>query len=123
MAEFKEVIEKANRICKEHNGCSEECPIYKFSPFCPFPMFCLDMNEANELENAIMNYDTDWSKVPVDTKILVRNDTNDYWEKRYFARYDGETVYAFDCGQTSWTSHHTSFWKYAKLYEEGEYVN
>lgn len=59
----------------------------------------------------------DWSKVAVDTPILVGND-NKTWFKRYFARYKDGKVYAWLNGKTSWSSiNEFSFgnWKYAKL--------
>ena len=34
--------------------------------------------------------EVDWSKVEVDTPILVRNTDNEEWNKRYFARYEYE---------------------------------
>lgn len=61
----------------------------------------------------------DWSKVEVDTPILVGND-NKTWFKRYFARYEDGKVYAWLNGKTSWSSiSEFSFgnWKYAKLAE------
>ena len=60
----------------------------------------------------------DWSKVPIDTKILVSNDGID-WYKRYFARYENGMVYCWDMGATSWTTRITNNWNYAKL-AEGE---
>ena len=62
----------------------------------------------------------DWSKVPVDTKILVRDYENKSWEKRYFAKYKDNTVYAWGNGTTSWTNDddYTTEWNYAKLAEE-----
>ena len=61
----------------------------------------------------------DWSKVPVDTKILVSEDGKD-WCRRYFAKYEGGRVYAFYDGTTSFTgsSENLLGWAYAKLYEE-----
>ena len=66
--------------------------------------------------------ETDWSKVEVDTPILVRNTEDDEWEKRYFADYDAEyeVVYAWVGGRTSWSSRWTCRWKYAKLAESEE---
>ena len=60
-----------------------------------------------------------WNKVDVDTKILVSENGKD-WDKRYFAKYEYNRVYAWDYGATSYSSKHCSSWKYAKLYEEGE---
>lgn len=67
--------------------------------------------------------ETDWSKVEVDTPILVRNCDNNLWKKRYFAEYiDGE-VYAWNSGRTRWSSYNSTemtAWKYAKLAEQEE---
>jgi hypothetical protein len=60
-----------------------------------------------------------WDKVDVDTKILV-SVSGKNWEKRYFAKYEYNSVYAWDYGATSYSGNHCSTWKYAKLYEEGE---
>ena len=46
----------------------------------------------------------DWSKVKVDTPILVRNNEKQEWLKRYFAYLDGGTVYAWKYGKTSWSA-------------------
>lgn len=65
----------------------------------------------------------DWSKVPVDTPILVRNSEEETWRKRYFAKYENETVYAWNGGKTSWSvgSKFRIFdWKFAKLAESEE---
>ena len=65
-------------------------------------------------------YDIDWSKVDVDTKILVSYDGN-VWRRRYFAKYENDKVYAFVGGATSFSNRGSYIsWKYAKLYEEGK---
>ena len=61
----------------------------------------------------------DWSKVKVDTPILVSAD-NRTWFKRYFARYKDGNVYCWLNGKTSWTAIDEisiGNWKYAKLAE------
>lgn len=61
----------------------------------------------------------DWSKVEVDTKILVRDFEDKEWNKRYFCKYENGKVYSFSNGTTSWSSVEGIVdWKYAKLYEE-----
>lgn len=64
----------------------------------------------------------DWSKVKVDTKILVRGNEQADWGKRYFAKYENELVYVWGCGRTSWSAFDKEVfgWKYAKLAEEEE---
>lgn len=61
----------------------------------------------------------DWSKVAVDTPILVRDIESDAWTRRYFAKYEDNTVYAWDGGTTSWSvvSDNVCDWGMAKLAE------
>ena len=63
----------------------------------------------------------DWSKVPVDTKMLVSKD-NEIWFRRYFAKYEDGKIYCFDSGATSFSVQDDNFdispWEYVKLYEE-----
>lgn len=62
---------------------------------------------------------TDWSKVPVDTPVLISDD-KEIWFKRYFARYEDGKVYCWLNGKTSWTAEcefSTGHWDYAKLAE------
>ena len=60
----------------------------------------------------------DWSKVAVDTPILVRDSNDEAWKRRYFAKYEDGYVCAFKNGATSWSSHGGNLrWNYAKLAE------
>lgn len=60
--------------------------------------------------------ETDWSAMEVDTPILVRDYEHVEWERRHFAKYEGGVVYAWNGGDTSWTSKgNVMQWKYAKL--------
>ena len=66
--------------------------------------------------------EVDWSKVEVDTPILVRDneDTESatvVWLKRYFAEYKDGLVYAWTNGRTSWNEDEMYGWNYAKLAE------
>lgn len=74
---------------------------------------CDVMNIAEELGIV------DWSKVKVDTPVLVSAD-NKTWFKRYFARYKDGNVYCWLNGKTSWTAiDEVSIgnWNYVKLAE------
>ena len=63
----------------------------------------------------------DWSKVEVDTPILVRDFEGSDWFRRHFAKYENGTVYAWDGGDTSWSGGDVmTMWKYAKLAENEE---
>lgn len=62
----------------------------------------------------------DWSKVKVDTPILVKDDYDDKWEKAYFAKYEDEMIYAWSTGRTSFSARNkddTFIWDRAKLAE------
>ena len=62
----------------------------------------------------------DWSRVEVDTPILVRHTEDEEWHKRYFAEYKNGNVYAWSDGLTSWTAYDRMVWRYAKLAENEE---
>ena len=64
--------------------------------------------------------ETDWSKVEVDTPILVREYEHENWVRRYFAKYEGGKVYVWNNGRTSWTEKFMTPWKFAKLAESEE---
>lgn len=66
--------------------------------------------------------EVDWSKVPIDTKILVSDD-NENWCKRHFAYYRDKRIWVFNNGLTSWTIKDLSEvtdWGYGKLLEDEE---
>ena len=66
--------------------------------------------------------ETDWSKVEVDTPILVRTVEGAEWFKRHFAQYEDGRVFVWNNGKTSWTAPDDELmtdWNYAKL-AEGE---
>ena len=79
-----------------------------------------NFNEIGE-EDLIWERRIDWSKVPVDTKVLVSESGNGGWLKSYFAKYENGKIYAWDYGATSFSVRNKedcSSWKHAKLYEE-----
>lgn len=65
----------------------------------------------------------DWSKVPVDTPILVKNSEYMKWSHRHFAKFENGKVYTWFKGSTSWSSNDkiTTYWEFAKLAEGTEY--
>ena len=95
------ILKRFNKICSD--VCCEQC----------------HMLQSIWLEEEYKEHEVDWSKVKVDTPILVRDYETDSWKKRYFAKYKNGTVYAFSFGPTSWTSDSCS-WNFAKLAEETE---
>lgn len=71
------------------------------------------------LEEEYQEQVVDWSKVEVDTPILVSM-SGQNWKRRHFAGYRNGTVYAFKDGATSWTINLKTEWPYVKLAEPQE---
>ena len=87
--------------------------------FCGFkPDRCVD-DATNWLFSKYKEPEVDWSKVKVDTPILVSHNPNLEWVRRYFARFEDGEVYAWVNGGTSWTRHNSDVraWEFAKLAE------
>ena len=92
---------------------------------CPFsprvPVKCTCFEEKDQLIDVAEYLGiVDWSKVKVDTPILVKQYEQDEWEKRHFAYFKDERVYAWLCGATSWSADYegdTTDWNLAKLAE------
>ena len=62
----------------------------------------------------------DWSKVKVDTPILVKDYADKTWKKRHFACFKNGRVYAWQGGGTSWSVTNErciTDWYFAKLAE------
>ena len=103
-------------ICKEIK--CEECDFYE-SDSCKGSTY----NFREWLNSEYVEPPVDWSKVAVDTPILVRDSEKESWRKRHFAKYENETVYAWGNGTTSWgafSSDSLVNWKMAKLAESEE---
>lgn len=92
------------------------------NPFLPRVMVASTCFEEKDQLIDIAEYlgIVDWSKVKVDTPILVKQYEQDEWEKRHFAYFKDERVYAWLCGATSWSADYegdTTDWNLAKLAE------
>ena len=61
--------------------------------------------------------ETDWSKIEVDTPILVKDREDGDWLKRYFAKYEDGYAYAWGNGCTSWNADNMYAWNHTKLAE------
>lgn len=63
----------------------------------------------------------DWSKVPVDTKVYVRDYDNGTWFPRYFARFEDGKIVTWNDGATSFSIddfNNVSKWNQGKLAED-----
>ena len=91
------------------------------------PERLVSFNYMSEIAELDFEEVVDWSKVAVDTKILVADYDSEgeaiEWKKRHFAKYENGIVYAWVDGKTSFTAKLDGScmnWDCAKLYEEGE---
>lgn len=87
---------------------------------------CCFYRTDNWLFSEYKEPEVDWSKVKVDTPILVSEDAKE-WNKRYFAKFENGVVWSFCDGRTSWSARKNNItrndfisWKYAKLAESEE---
>ena len=92
--------------------CSE-CGFFSVDYSCRF-------NACEWLDSEYVAPPVDWSKVAVDTPILVRDSEKESWRKRHFAKYENGIVYAWGGGTTSWSAERSTCWKMAKLAESEE---
>lgn len=63
----------------------------------------------------------DWSKVPVDTKVYVRDSDSDTWAPRYFAKFEDGLIFTWTNGATSFSRSRfggLSWWNQGKLAED-----
>lgn len=103
--------------CSFQIGCS-------WCAFCNEDGNCCERNKTKWLNEEYVEPKVDWSKVPVDTPVLV-SQNGSTWFKRYFAGFDKGVVSAWNQGATSWSSDFdddTTKWTYAKLAESEENV-
>lgn len=98
---------------------------------------CLDCainSKEKSCKNAIVEWllseyeepPVDWSKVPVDTPVLVKDREGNKWRRRYFAGIRGGMVTTYPEGRTSWSGNSIDYidalisWPIAKLYKEDD---
>lgn len=70
--------------------------------------------------------EVDWTKVPVDTLVRVRDNKNDKWALRYFCEWKENGAYmTFPNGRTSKTAKYYTkeIWKYCELVEDEDGSN
>lgn len=99
--------------CDANLEC-RECELYSGDSCCE--------NRLEWLDKEYIEHGIDWSKVPVDAKILVRESPSAVWLHRYFAKFENRKVFAWEGGSSSWSVGDRGVigWKYAKLAEEEE---
>ena len=90
-----------------------------FSPRVPVKFTCFEEKDQVIDVGEYLGV-VDWSKVAVDTPVLVRDFEGAKWEKRYFAFFKNGRVNTWCGGTTSWSSENntgTISWRHAKVVE------
>lgn len=103
-------------LCRE-TKC-EDCDFNKLNS-CK----CSEYKFREWLNSEYVEPPVDWSKVAVDTPILVKDVKSGEWNRGYFAMYENGTVFTWYHGATSWSAEGESdiaSWKFAKLAESEE---
>lgn len=122
-------LEMFNNLGRTKETCMgvkcSECPLNE--KYNGYNCSSLEMLYPEEAIEIVMNYEPkiDWSKVPVDTKVLVKDYEEEDWNKRYFAKYENGKIYTYPSGLSSFTfnegdnnlSKNLINWRYVKLYK------
>lgn len=99
------IDKNTNKITHCHTQRCSDC---LFSERYNQGIFC-NVTVAKWLLSKYVEPEVDWSKVPVDTPVLVSLDEKE-WSRRYFAGVDKDgSPMAFDCGATQWSSEGETF--------------
>ena len=106
---------KEDLIFEDTKGC-DIVKVYIPKNFTALP------DKLDDLDLIWERKEVDWSKVPVDTKVLVMNEGNKYWRKRHFKKYEAGKYYTFNDGKTSFTNTSNMYWNKCVLYEGNEYL-
>lgn len=114
---------KAEEINTFFKNSKEICINFKHCDGCPMldsSGCCRTVHLTQKQVDLIMEWKppVDWSKVPIDTRVIVWNDSTRK-HKRYFTKYANGKIYAFVDGATSWSGKPSLVyeWKYGELAE------
>lgn len=119
---FMEYMEKKKAIIKSLGGKGNGCNDIWCND-CPFMGRCssMELGTPEKALELVMNYEipVDWTKVPVDTPIYVRDFEGEDWFPRHFAKFENEKVFTWKDGKTSFSAKNklsdTISWRLAKL--------
>lgn len=116
-----EMLNDLGRRCEICVGVScHNCPLSNLNNKTNYTCGELELLYPEKAIELVMSYEpkVDWTKVPVDTKVLVSNCKKGNWIKRHFAKYEDGKIYAYDDGKSSFTTDVIFSWNYGKLYKE-----
>lgn len=118
-----------NRMCESFGRtCNEQCPIWKLKNRPSMDCFMVFLENPTIVIQSIQEWsdkypvEIDWSKVPVNTPVLVRDSYQQDWRKRYFALCIGcgseRKLYALGDERKQNEANRLTLWKYCKLAPE-----
>lgn len=127
--ELYELLVNGDKLAVDSSGNPVSCDMITCNDckLCPVIGFCPEKRKE-WLESEYVEPEVDWSKVPIDTKVLVRDFEHDRWTPRYFAGVNKNGQFlVWVNGRTSFTVSpvdtngvNTTVWNYIKLYKEDE---
>lgn len=124
---MKEYMKKKKEMLDDLGRTGNECSSIRCSECLLKSCEGIEMVNPDKALEIVMEYEpkVDWSKIEVDTKVLVRNSEFGSWCKRHFAKYENGEVYTFPDGLSSFTYNECKDgclinWIYAKLYKGDE---
>ena len=90
---------------------------------CLFHQTDCDYSFQQWLKSEYKEPEIDWTKVPVDTKVLVKDLGDERWLRRYFCSYSNGRINTFASGSTSWSAcspEHYAGWDLADIADPKE---
>lgn len=115
-------LKEWNRMCRKQQFCSF-CPIGKYKKIASNCLFDIEENIGDAIE-IVQNWsnknqpEIDWTKVPIDTPVLVKDKSDAEWIERYFVAYlpnANEKFCAFNDGDTRENTGGVSCWNECRL--------
>lgn len=114
-------------MCNSFKDDCKECPIWKLSRI-SMNCFTVLLEDPSIVIQAVQKWsdeqpvEIDWTKVPVNTPVLVRDSYQQDWRKRYFALCIGcgseRKLYALGDEKKQNEANRLTVWKYCKLAPE-----
>ena len=115
-----EFLKEYQRMCASHEVCNS-CPLHKKKCLNTLAMTEDDLVQfVNNIEDWSRNHPLiiDWTKVPHNTPVLVRNSPTGEWQEQYFCAYiphsiDGKFVTFYE--GDGFSAYDIIHWYYCKL--------
>lgn len=121
---YKDSIIKYIKGDSENSGNGSYCAFIKSKILSCYELNCkgLDCHDCTAIQSLWLNEEykepeVDWSKVAVDSPVLIRDCDTDCWTRRYFAEYRNGLIYIYRAGKTFWSADPTELecWDQVKL--------